>query len=169
MQKKLVVVTGYAFLIGGNFYVVMVVQKMMDERPGLSVTILASLWPLFAGLFNKIVAPLLNRLEGHETKAAAAEALLVENFAFQFVNYYGTVLFAALWKRDLARARSLVFSFLVTKQVIKIVVSFLLSRYKGQIERFQERITEAIVAYFFPPVKSNEGKNDDDDDDTKTK
>ena len=65
-------------------------------------------------------------------------------------------MFAALWKKDLARARSLVFSFLVTKQVIKIVVAFLLSRYKWQIERLQERLTDALTAHFFPPAKKNE-------------
>ena len=88
-------------------------------------------------------------------QASRDQALLTENFAFSFVNYYGTVLFAAFWKRDLARARSLVFSFLVTKQAIAKVVQIFFSHYKSQIQRLQRKMTEKALDFLFPQVKGS--------------
>ena len=149
-QKMMIVILGYVQIVGCNFYVVMFVQNMMDENPGdLMPIILASVWPLLAGFGNQIVAPVLNHLEGHQTKSSRDQALLTEKFAFSFVNYYGTVLFAAFWKRDLARARSLVFSFLVTKQIITKVISLFFSHYKTAIDRLQKKVSDKLINALF--------------------
>ena len=72
-QKLMIIVLGYCLTVGVNFYVVMYIQKTMDEYPGeYFPIILASLWPLLAGFLNNVVTPVLNHLEGHQTEVGCA-------------------------------------------------------------------------------------------------
>ena len=92
-------------------------------------------------------------------QASKEQALLAKNFAFSFVNYYGTVLFAAYWKRDLPRARSLILNFLLTKQIVSKVWRYAFGRYRTAINRLQQKISKKVLKFFFPPEEAEKNSN----------
>jgi hypothetical protein len=53
----------------------------------------------------------------HLVQAQAESALIVKRFAFQFVNQFSALLYAAFWLRDLQRVRSLLVMAFVTHVV----------------------------------------------------
>lgn len=82
-------------------------------------------WPLIGDSLNEWIVRLLNSMEQWPSEAMRQSSLILERYILKCVNFYGLALFVVFVRRDLARGRDVMLSFMITTFIIAKLVPVL--------------------------------------------